>query len=1346
MCFSFVQAQVLNPADPIVTYNPSKPPATPANNTMAKWVITPTISGWSTSQYKAYFYNMPFRLLYPPSYKTGTSTKYPLIVFFHGLGEKGTIYNNDYQLYHGGQPTLTAENNGTLNAFCIFPQSVSGVWGPSDYQTMIGIINYMVANAAVDPQRIIFYGLSGGGQASWDMADTYPTIGAAYVPMSAANWVYNAGIPGYRFTPIWLSQGGTDPSPTPATAQSLVNNILAAGGNIKYSYYPNDGHDTWDDMWNPTTNLFPWMMAVNKANPWALHGQTTFCSSTGISDTLGLTPGFSGYQWMFNGTVISGATSNTYVAKQTGSYAARYLNNGVWSSWSPSPLQITINTATITPPIQLAKLESNILPTLDTSKGVYLTVPGTFSTYSWVKAGSTTVLGTGSVFLATTAGNYQCTVTQPFSCATTPSPIYTVVASPGTSAPNAVTNLTTTPATISSINVNWNYTNSTTNPATGLEIYRATSSAGPYTFLALVSPSTTTYLDQNLSATTTYYYKMRAVNGTGASAGIGPVSGMPVQIITPPSVPTGLVLNPGSSAANLSWTPSTGKIGVAGYYVLVNGVKTYTTTNTFISIYNLNEGQSYSFTVESFDSQGNVSAPSTASSATMYDAGFNYKYFTTPGTWTALADLNAQIPAAFGNSATLDLTKATQSTNYAFLWNGTLHIPVAGSYTFILNSSDGSQVFIDQPYDFTGTPTINNDGVHSAQSAQVTLTLTKGEHKIAVAYFHNTNPASISLSWMNTANGVGSTAQVIPSTIFALQNPDNTTTSPTAPNTLTVADNTQGEALAWKDAGTNNVGYNVFRAPSGSTTFVQVNTSPVTGLSYLDNTALGNNSYQYEVNAFNPFGTSAYSNIATVTTANKVPVLTPVVSPTWQVGTTDTLLFTATPRSGTSLTLSVTGLPSTATFTDKGSGNGILIMKPATADIGTHYLTLKAVDAFNGTSTEGFSISVKAAVNPLIPLAPTSLTAHGGTINSVTLNWTVSANTNLYYIYQSSSSTGPWNLIDSVSGTVGTYLNANLNSNTSYFYQLKSKNASGLSDPSNVAYATTLQYVVDLQFNTDYPAPFPWNHVNSAPFAGLTIANLGTTAGTNSGINVTMTNGFDGTNTLGSVTGNNSGIYPDYVIRGQFYVQAPDTAILTVSGLSASMSYDFVFFTSWANPFGPGITSYVVNGKTVNLDPTNNSTHTVQINNILADQNGNIKITIKPGAGQTFGIINAMVVQCHQIPPSLQNVAVALGKGVMSAAAGFRKPSFANPEISAFPVPFNNEFGISFNSPVSGQYKVSILDLQGRMYYDEPLQTLNAGTNSKNMDLAVSGLAKGIYLIQVQSDAFPAKAFLVNKN
>lgn len=75
--------------------------------------------------------------------------------------------------------------------------------------------------------------------------------------------------------------------------------------------------------------------------------------------------------------------------------------------------------------------------------------------------------------------------------------------------------LTATAVSSSQINLSW-ADNSTTE--TGFRIERSSSSGGPYTQIATVGTNVTTYSNSGLSASTTYYYRVRAYNANGNSA------------------------------------------------------------------------------------------------------------------------------------------------------------------------------------------------------------------------------------------------------------------------------------------------------------------------------------------------------------------------------------------------------------------------------------------------------------------------------------------------------------------------------------------------------------------------------------------------------------------------------------------------------------------------------------------------------------------------------------------------------------------------------------------------------------------------------------------------------------
>jgi hypothetical protein len=84
-----------------------------------------------------------------------------------------------------------------------------------------------------------------------------------------------------------------------------------------------------------------------------------------------------------------------------------------------------------------------------------------------------------------------------------------------------------------------------------------------------------------------------------------------------PSTPTILTANSGSPTnASLSWTAATDNVGVAGYYVIRDGVKIANTTETQFVDSGLTGGTAYTYTLESFDLARNTSPPASVTITT----------------------------------------------------------------------------------------------------------------------------------------------------------------------------------------------------------------------------------------------------------------------------------------------------------------------------------------------------------------------------------------------------------------------------------------------------------------------------------------------------------------------------------------------------------------------------------------------------------------------------------------------------------------------------------------------------------------------------------------------------------
>ncbi|MDB6024965.1 MAG: hypothetical protein JWM68_1188 [Verrucomicrobiales bacterium] len=147
----------------------------------------------------------------------------------------------------------------------------------------------------------------------------------------------------------------------------------------------------------------------------------------------------------------------------------------------------------------------------------------------------------GTFDLATgTAGNVKITDNFPEATQVVMADAIKFVQAP---APVAASGLTATAVNSSRINLNW--TDNSTNE-TSFVIARSTTSGGPYTDLATVAAGTTTFANTGIAANTTYYYVVRAKNGTGSSANTAQASATTFKAVHVSSITMSWVFSSGT--------------------------------------------------------------------------------------------------------------------------------------------------------------------------------------------------------------------------------------------------------------------------------------------------------------------------------------------------------------------------------------------------------------------------------------------------------------------------------------------------------------------------------------------------------------------------------------------------------------------------------------------------------------------------------------------------------------------------------------------------------------------------------------------------------------------------------
>ncbi len=1116
----YAGAQVFDPNDPIVVYNPSAPPSLPAGNTVGKWVKSQRL-GWNTSSFKCYYYNgIAFRLKYPKTYTTDApGTKYPLLLFFHGVGEKGTIYDNEFQLFHGGQTHSNAVDNGSFNGFLLYPQtsSASGGWSDGQLDVLANLIrNFLVPQVNVDPFRIMVNGLSGGGGATWNFMMRNKTLTAASLPMSGSAIQHRDNIPEVIYNSFWISNGGLDNAPSPYTVNQIINAASTQGANYKHNFFPNLGHGVWNDFW-ALPDYFPFLRNAHKANPWPRYGRTEFCPGDNINVTIGVTPGFAGYQWRRNGVNLAG-TGNTIQAVDTGTYECRIQYNGEWSVWSPTPVKIVYKAATVSPNINVSGLASNVLPSLDGKTSVDLEVPTGYTSYVWQTLNPTTTLSsTSNKLTGVGVGSYQVRVSEQYGCSSSFSEIFNVVSASGPNAPPAASNLSAQALSQTQVRVKWDLQAPSGNVETAFEIYQALANDGPYQLIGFANTRVDSFIVNNLQPNVRYFYKVRAINATAGSSASAVASALTLSDNIKPTPPANLRSGMISqSSVELVWEASTDDAAIKNYDLYVNGIVAYTIPGdkTTFNVYNLTTGVVNNFVLVARDLAGNLSSPSNQVTAIAAFSGLNYKHYTFTGTWNNLPNFATLTPVATGNMPNVSITNRVQDDNFAYLWEGFIKIPVTGSYTFRTSSDDGSKLYLGNlgstasPYGFSATALVNNDGLHGTQSVDGTRTLTAGVYPIAITFYEQGGGEVMEVSWRTPQSG-GSFIS-IPNSAF-VQEVSAPGSVPAAPsNLVATAASAKKINLSWNDNSNNETAFELYRSTSNAGPFNIFATVAAGTTSYKDSSLEASTTYYYRVKAINNNGGSAFDKAAQLAVQynyyeiNNLSVLpdfntrTPKKtgrSNNFDISTRDrndnfqykfssyitiseanTYTFYTTSDDGSKLYIGTFNNAGTVVNNDGLHGaveaSGTIYLTPGVYPIFVTFFERdggETLEVRYSSSTITKQLIPNAVLGeplvnattlalPALPAAPINLTTSAVNPTSVTLSWTnqaAPATVSNYEVWHSLNNNANYELVKTVAPNSQSYTDVNLQPNTSYFFKVRAQNEGGFSAYSNEISVTT---------------------------------------------------------------------------------------------------------------------------------------------------------------------------------------------------------------------------------------------------------------------------------------------------
>lgn len=365
----------------------------------------------------------------PTDYNSNPTTKYPLIISLHGIGERGngtTELQNVAGIGVAGAikngHTMTFTWNGKKETFLVLSPQLDRKYGNWQDFYVEEMINYAKNNLRIDENRIFLTGLSLGGGGTWHYAGSslanakkLAAIGVCCGTCQNLTWsnMTNANLP------IWAFHAQDDATVGAGCTTSAIRALNQQNPAVVpyMTIWPSGQHWIWGRVYDTeynwqNPNLYEWFLGQNKSLPVNKRpvanagGAITISTSTGratldASKSTDADGRLVRYIW----TKIAGPNAGTIAAPVStsssttvtgltvaGTYQYELKVVDDRADWTMDTLTVTVTAGTPPPatnkgPIVNAGADINLsLPANQTTlKGTATDSDGSIVSYAWTK-------------------------------------------------------------------------------------------------------------------------------------------------------------------------------------------------------------------------------------------------------------------------------------------------------------------------------------------------------------------------------------------------------------------------------------------------------------------------------------------------------------------------------------------------------------------------------------------------------------------------------------------------------------------------------------------------------------------------------------------------------------------------------------------------------------------------------------------------------------------------------------------------------------------------------------------------------------------------------------------------
>ncbi len=213
-----------------------------------------------------------FQIYLPEEFRRDEHKPWPILLFLHGRGERGSEGMFQTQI---GLPLQVRDHPERWPFIIVMPQCLfTNFWTDPEMLNMaMAALDQEISEFHTDPSRTYLTGLSMGGYGAWELARLYPhrwaaiaiAAGGPFWSYAPERWQQAATIPGeyaraVGHTPVWMFHGSEDNVVPPRESDLMYNALKANGGNVRLWIYQGLHHDSWARAYNEP-ELPRWLLA-----------------------------------------------------------------------------------------------------------------------------------------------------------------------------------------------------------------------------------------------------------------------------------------------------------------------------------------------------------------------------------------------------------------------------------------------------------------------------------------------------------------------------------------------------------------------------------------------------------------------------------------------------------------------------------------------------------------------------------------------------------------------------------------------------------------------------------------------------------------------------------------------------------------------------------------------------------------------------------------------------------------------------------------------------------------------------------------------------------------------------